>query len=252
MLYTEETMAMVISIPLTFLPTPPHKDIGERVTFKSKRLSNDTQEIGVDIAQELAIAPKDIYKYLTVELGKMVDEGAVLAQKKGFMQTQVARAPKAGEVRRIDHTTGMLTLAVTDNQSHEFEISVIYKGTENGEVRVSVKQGIVAPLSIAISRSFSGTCSYCDEPSDIDEQSCEGRIVIAPSLSSIDLSKVCAFSPIAIITDRLVYYTSDIPQLQVKDAEVFRSIMRERFQKGLYIASARHCYLFNTQLDVDD
>ncbi|PJE64007.1 hypothetical protein COU89_00210 [Candidatus Roizmanbacteria bacterium CG10_big_fil_rev_8_21_14_0_10_45_7] len=162
------------------------------------------------------------------------------------MRTAYSRASHSGEVRRIDHISGTITLATSGLQAeHAFEISGVYKGTDKGMITISVPHGVAAPVSIAVPTSFSGSCAYCDDPTDIDESKCEGRIVIAPSFSSIELSKVCAFDPIAIITNKLVYYTNDIPQLQISDETVFKKIMEKQYERGLYIGSSRECYLFS-------
>lgn len=239
-------MALNISIPTTFIPHLPHKEIGEPIALKSKALSSDTEEeLVVDVATELSIPPKDIYKHLQVELGKTVEEGSVLAQKKSLLHTAHAVASRRGEVRRIDHISGTITLVTSASKAEDaFEISGTYKGTDKGLITISVPHGVAAPVSIAVPTSFSGLCAYCDDPTDIDESKCEGRIVIAPSFSSIELSKVCAFSPIAIITNKLVYYTNDIPQLQISDETLFKKIMEKQYERGLYIGSSRECYLF--------
>ncbi|MCR4326767.1 MAG: hypothetical protein NUV52_03870 [Candidatus Roizmanbacteria bacterium] len=239
-------MSLNISIPTTYIPHLPHKDIGEPIVLKSKALASDTEEeLVIDVASELSIAPKDIYKHLQVELGKTVEEGSVLAQKKSLLHTAHALASHRGEVRRIDHISGTITLVTSASQEHAFEISGVYKGTDKGMITISVPHGVAAPVSIAVPTSFSGLCAYCDDPTDIDESKCEGRIVIAPSLSSIELSKVCAFEPIAIITNKLVYYTNDIPQLQISDETLFKKIMENQYERGLYIGSSRECYLFS-------
>ena len=104
-------MTFTIKIPVNILPKSIKLKEGEKIDWSKKNLKEKSeQEVIVEVADELGIEPKDIFKHIKVELSQNVAEGDLLAEKKGMLSTSRINSPTRGEIRKIDHLEGTVTL----------------------------------------------------------------------------------------------------------------------------------------------
>jgi len=87
--------------------------IGEKVDQDQALVKVDRQKIKeIDLAVDLKINPKKIADFLKVGLGKSVEKGQVLAEKRNFLRKNKVVSPVSGKIETFSDETGILQIAV--------------------------------------------------------------------------------------------------------------------------------------------
>ncbi|OGG27014.1 hypothetical protein A2960_02615 [Candidatus Gottesmanbacteria bacterium RIFCSPLOWO2_01_FULL_39_12b] len=128
----------------------------------------------IQLSKLLNIKADQIPKYLVKIIGDEVNEGEIIAQKKGLFSNYIIKSPLTGKIKEIDLKAGTMTLI--DRESKE--INKLYSPV-SGRVAVIEK----ANLSISIDGEvFKGK--------DGSGQDCLGELVYLPgeNLSALDIN----------------------------------------------------------------
>ncbi len=84
------------------------------------------KQIKVDVASSLHIDPSDIFCHLVKVIGDSVDEGAVIAEKKGVLRKNQVKSPIKGIIENIDHSTGELIITHASTKSSQVKKSFFH------------------------------------------------------------------------------------------------------------------------------
>ena len=238
-------MGVLIHIPKDNLQLTGEEKVNHHLSLQSKQLSA-TQEtvIEIPVAHDLNIPAKDIYKYITVDLGSEVTEGEVLAKKSGFLRKATVTAPQSGEVRRIDHSEGVVAIATKAAAPHTFTLQGIWKGIEDTNAVIELKEGMGVAVSHPLPHSISGKAAYCETEAMIDDDIVTNAVVTTPLSTSVAISRLCAFDPIALVTQKVVYYSQTVPQLMLKNKEDLEHVLKKAYPHFLYIAESHTAYWY--------
>ncbi len=239
-------MAFTFSIPESVLPKGTKFKEGEVVDWGKKNLKEQTEtEVIIDLAMELAIEPKAIFKHLKVNLGEMVKEGQLLAQKKGVLGHKDLKAPHSAEVRGINHEDGTLTLAISQITDVPFAIKATFVKKDKDRWLFKVSDGIEVPVQNSLETNFGGYCSYIHSASQISLESCEQKAVVTQDLDIMDQAKITALSPIAIISYEASYHDLSLPLLLLANKADWKNLFSKKWQLCLYLSTNKFIYFFN-------
>ena len=239
-------MAFTFTIPESVLPKGTKFKEGEVVDWGKKSLKEQTEtEAIIDLAVELAIEPKAIFKHLKVNLGEMVKKGQLLAQKKGLLGGKELKAPQNAEVRGINHEEGTLTLAISQITNVPFAIKATCVKKDKGHWYFKVSDGVEIPVQNSLDTNFGGYCSYIHSPSQISLETCETRIVITQDLDIMDQAKIAALGPIAIVSYEASYRDLSLPLLLLANKADWKNLFAKKWQLCLYLSANKFIYFFN-------
>lgn len=74
--------------------------------FKIRAASSVT----IAVSRELGVKPESIFSYLTKVIGEVIEEGAVLAEKKSMLKKRTVTATQSGLIKAIDHELGTVLI----------------------------------------------------------------------------------------------------------------------------------------------
>lgn len=232
-------MGVHITIPVSNLQLTGHERKGAECVVTSKTISNVlSATTDIEVAAQLGITQKDIYKYLTVELGQTLEEGDVVARKKKLFGKKEVRSPGSGEVRKIDHQTGVISLSTLKEAHHTFSITGIWHGVQGENADIELKHAVTLPVQFALPVSFSGEVTYIPPEEEIDN-----KIVVTAYDKSQDIARLCAFDPIAIVSPHVGYFSRSVYQLAA-DVKELEECMKKKHERSLYLADSKVIYFY--------
>lgn len=161
-------------------------DIGDKL-FDSAA----TNDIVIDIAEQLRIKSEEIFQYLDKLIGEKVHKNEIIAEKKSFLSTKSVVSPASGVIRTIDHITGEITLsAVLENSPSKEKIvkSAFFSGSiediEGNLLTVSIPKAISYRARL-VSADGGGEVWYVKNDADFQTattQEIAGKIVCLKEL----------------------------------------------------------------------
>lgn len=219
---------------------------GEKIDWSKKNLKEKSEtDLVIYISDELKIAPKDIFKHLKVSLGDTVKKDDILATKKGFMSTTTFKTPVEAEIRKIDHQEGTITLAVSDVIDVPFIFKAVFVKKEKTEFIFKVKSGVEIALVNSLPQSFGGTNEYINKNWEVDLEKCENKVVVTKNIGAIDMAKLSALGPAAIVSYELSYANLSTPLLLLTNKTDWANLFEKKWQYCLYLANQKTVYFYN-------
>ena len=112
------------------------------------------QEKQIDIPKQLGINPNDIFKYFNKVIGDSVKPGEILAEKKSFFGLKTIVSEYEGNIQKIDHTIGIVTISTNTDKFITRESFV------NAELVSFNKQRMLVAVEVSdgIEFEISGPC----------------------------------------------------------------------------------------------
>lgn len=240
-------MSFSIKIEAALLPKSLKFKENELVDWGKKSLKEKSEvELTISLAEELRIAPKDIFKHLKVQLGQRVEPKQVLAEKKSFMKKASLKSPEDAEIRGIDHLEGTLTLAVEKVVEVPFAFKAIFEKKDKDNYLFRVKDGVEIAVANPLETNFGGYTSYLDDPQDISLEHCENKVIFNKSDDIMDQAKINALDPIAVVGYKADYRGIGIPLLLVEKKEDWASVFAKKWELCLYLQNRKTVYLYNS------
>jgi len=100
---------------------------GESVSFDTPLIKIvDKKYLKIPISQVLDIPPKKIFLALTKNVGDTINQGEILARKKGLFSEKKYVSEFSGIVKEVDHTEGTVTLIVEEKEGQK--VNSYFKG----------------------------------------------------------------------------------------------------------------------------
>ncbi len=218
----------------------------EWVDWSKKNLKEQSEaERVIDLAAELGIEPKSIFKYLKVNLGELVKPNQVLAEKSGFLGSKKVLAPQPAEVRRINHENGTLTLAIKQLQDVPFRFKAKFiKQDAQNQLLFKVSGGTEIALQNSLENTFGGECVYLQKPSEITLKNCEGKIAVFEKLDMMAQAKLAALGPLATISYEITYHNPTVALLLLAEKNAFTELIAKNWPLSLYLADKKTIYFY--------
>lgn len=188
------------------------------------------KEIKIQIAQKLHIAPHTIFKHLKKFVGDEINKNELLAEKKSLFSTSSCRSEFAGVIKEINHTEGVVLLAIRT------EDEIQYLSPLQGAVEEMTKKEIKIKINKAkeydtkeIAGRAGGRSVYVQSEHDIiSEDTVNGAIIIADKLTSYNQMKLEALGTTGFVLSRHLSETSSVSHAVVKTILDFESILKNK------------------------
>ncbi len=239
-------MAFKIKIPVDLLPIASKLKSGQKIDWGKKSLKEKSfEEKTIDLAEELSIQAHEVFKYVSVSLGEIVEKGKVLAKKKGLINSKTVKAPSKCEVRSIDHTDGTLKIAIEEEVDVPFNLEAKFIDKSDGNYIFEVNKGLQTILEFSMEKTFGGECSYIEKESEILPENVENKVVVTSLKKGMDLAKIWALGPIAIVSSESSYYHSELSLALLKEKPDFKQIVKDKWKKAIYFLNSKTIYFYN-------
>ncbi len=239
-------MSFTIRIPEQRVNLPKKVKEGDVIDWSDEKVKERVeQEIVISLTTELSIEPRDIFKYIRVSLGDQLKQGQLLAEKKTFFTRHALIAPSSGEVRAINHTAGTLTYVIEELTDVPFIFKGKYVKTHEKELYFSVDSGVEVELNYGLDKTFGAHVSYVRTPEEITLEKVENTVVITSLSTTMNMSKIMALGPIAIISYHATYYPGDNLQLVVKNKADWSELLKKELPMCLYLEGSKKLYLYS-------
>jgi len=155
----------------------------------------------LSLAKIFQAKPADVFKFLTKQLGDLVQEGDVLAKKEGFFGRTILKSPINGRIAEISQAFGEITLVSEEKKA-------VIKTPVSGRVKEINHQEIKIEF---LGRSFQGKrgeggkavgiINYLSSKTSVlgffDEIA--GRILVSPKFSAEVLAKAWALRAAGVV-----------------------------------------------------
>ena len=200
---------------------------GQLVNYSTplwEKVSEETIEI--DIAKKLAIKPEKIFDYLKKFIGDQVKKDEVIAEKKGFLFNKEILSPKEGEIKEINHESGVVIIS---SLTQKEIIYSFFKGEiiniEKSLLKVKVDNG--HPYSIKKTDKELGGDVYYYQPNNfLTASDVEEKIVIFNEIDPIQQIKIEALGAKAFIGAKMISETTHLPFFQLKNQKDIEKIFQ--------------------------
>jgi len=240
-------MSFLIKIPQILVPQVAKLKEGEMVDWLNKSLTDRTEEeTVVNVATELNIQTKDIFKHLKVTLAQKIKENDILAEKKTLFSSHTLKFPKEAEVRSINHHEGTITLVIEKKTDVPFSFKGKFVKAEKGEATFKVSAGKALEVVCPLPNSFAGECVYLEKEEEIEPEKIQKKIVVTTLNNRISLSKIAAFDEAAIVVYKTSYYHKDAIILPVQNQALFSEIIQEKWPFCLYYENSKIIYFYRS------
>ena len=200
---------------------------GQLVNYSTplwEKVSEETIEI--DIAKKLAIKPEKIFDYLKKFIGDQVKKDEVIAEKKGFLFNKEILSPKEGEIKEINHESGVVIIS---SLTQKEIIYSFFKGeiinVEKSLLKVKVADG--HPYLIKKTDEELGGDVYYYQPNNfLTASDVEEKIVIFNEIDPIQQIKIEALGAKAFIGAKMISETTHLPFFQLKNQKDIEKIFQ--------------------------
>jgi len=227
---------MVISIALS-LETKCLVNTGQKVDFTTLLFEKKNPiDVEVDIAKDLNIAAKNIFRYLKKFVGDKIEKEEILAQNKTFFSFKRLLSPISGVIKEVDHQTGKVILEGFDNKKIN-NVYCFFKGEiveiKDNEVKVKVNQGRELALKSS-NFDFGGSCYYQKlstfAQASMSTEEIEKKVYVCNSLSSYVKAKIEALGASGIVTAKQPFDNDDnFPSAQLKNMSDIEEIFKQNY-----------------------
>lgn len=161
---------------------------GKRITHGDPlyRVKQEKNQI-IDIAQKLAIQPKQIFNCMIKMVGEKVKKNEVIALKKSLLSEKKIYADYDGIIQKIDHRAGLVILHIDKNENsivQSFFTGIIHEKDDN-RLKIYLEKGNRIELE-ATTNDWGGELFYFTDESlyfTINEESIKNKTVIIEYLS---------------------------------------------------------------------
>lgn len=196
--------------------------------FLEKKIQSDAI---IPISKNLRIAPDKIFKYLKKFVGDSLLKGDVIAEKKGFINSQKIWSEYDGVIKEINHDAGNIVMSTS--QTDAKQIGAYFKGEvveiKKDQVKIKVDQVHEFVIKLA-SENFGGKALYLlDESNSISEPEAANSVLVRESISLYLKTKAEALGIKGFITLKNPPTAASTPYAQIKNSEDFKKILQHNF-----------------------
>lgn len=240
-------MSMVVKIPERIVPLEKKLKEGTTVMWGEQPIYEKNEaELVVEVANELKISPRDIFKHLRVSLGETVEKDTVIAERKTMLSKISLVAPQHGEVRAIDHDAGTVTLIIREASQAHFTFQGTYTKSDKQELIFSVPEGTEYEVLTSITKTFGAKTAYIHAADEITLEHCDGKVIVTSLHDTMAISKIAALGPVAVVTGNPQYSGVDSVVIVIKHKSDWQDLIKHKWSHSLYIEGSKSVYFYRT------
>jgi len=222
---------------------------GEKINFDTPFFEKKVnKEISINIAKELEINPKNIFRYLVKLVGESVNKNDIIALKKGLFSTKKVVSPAEGIIKEINHNIGLLILEITDNKKKQILspfIGEVVKLTKN-QVEINLEKNQKFSLKKS-SSDFGGKVVYIESDSaenNLLADIVEDNIILAEKISSFIQVKSEALGAKGFITLQPLPQSTEKNFAILKNINDIKKILKNKFSSCTIISKYDIIYFY--------
>lgn len=236
---------MNVRIPQHIVPLEKKLKEGTAVVWGEQPIyEKNESSVVVEVAQELKIQPRDIFKYLRVSLGETLEKDAVIAEKKTVLSKTTLVAPARAEVRAIDHDAGTVSLSVRESSEAHFAFQGTFTKIDKLDLVFSVPEGVEYEVLSSIPKTFGGKTAYIEKAEEITLSMCEHKVIVTELHDTMALSKIAALGPVAVVSFNALYGSVESVSLSVKHKPDWFDLIKHKWPYSLYIEGSKSVYFY--------
>lgn len=209
------------------------------VVKKGAKLDFDTvlfekkisKEIILNVARDLEINPKNIFRHLKKLVGEKIEKDDLLAIKKNLFSSKKVRSPNNGIIKEIDHNQGVIILETFDKK--KAQVLSPFKGEVEEINKDSIKINLTKGEDFTLKKSssdFGGEIFYLEDNSLLSSNDLGKKIILTDNISSYLQMKAEALGIIGFITLQDLPEKTSVAAAQVKNIDDMKKIRKLKFQ----------------------
>jgi len=205
------------------------------------------KELTINIAKDLEINPKNIFRHLVKLVGEQISKGDLIALKKGVFFTKKSVSPYDGIIKEIDHHQGLLIIELIDKKKKQVLspfIGQVTKVTKNS-LEINLGKAQEFPLKKATA-DFGAEVLYLDSdsPTDLSAINTENKIIFGEKISSFIQTKAEALGVKGFVTIQQLPEGTDLDFALIKNIDDFKKIMKNKFPHCSVTAKSDNIYFY--------
>lgn len=236
---------MIISYPIPDDSSLLVKD-GDKLDFNSPLFEKKTtKQISIDVAKELDINPKNIFRHLNKLVGEKIEKGKTIAVKNNLFSTNKVHSPEEGIIKEIDHNRGVVTIETSDKKKNKLFSPF------KGEVEKVEKHLIKIHLSKAeefdikkASSDFGGEVFYLNPKSQFSSDEISNKIIFSENVTPFIEIKTEALGVKGYITFQPLTETTESSTAILKNIEDYKKILKLNYTYCTIIAKSAKIYFY--------
>jgi hypothetical protein len=195
-------------LPFT-LPTGFKPLVGENDKIKEGQVlaeNSKPSEVSINVAQDLEIPIRKVRTVLKKLPGQSIEEGDLIAEKKGIMGGKMIKSTISGTASRIDEETGSLIVSM-GGDSQQSQIMSPVDGTVSmvSDTKILIKTEAEAIVADKFSgKNYTGEVERLTQEGLRDVGSVvDDKVVVVPSVSREELAKLLALGAGAVVASNI-------------------------------------------------
>ncbi|MFH0979446.1 MAG: hypothetical protein V1803_00645 [Candidatus Roizmanbacteria bacterium] len=219
---------------------------GSKVDFQTPLLEKKVEkELEINVATELGIDPKNIFRYLKKLVGEKVEKDNLLGEKKGLFSTKKLFSPETGIIKEVDHHRGTLILITAGKDKNKIlsplkgEVEKVNKDS----LQIKVDKGeefTVKNLTI----DFGGEVIYFEPSSSYDSAYLSQKIIFIDKINSYLQVKTEALGIRGYVTLEKLPEKTDVHSVIIKNLDDFKKIKKLSYSYCTVIAQSAKIYFY--------
>jgi hypothetical protein len=220
--------------------------LGQKVDFQTPFIEKKTaKDLEIDVANQLRINPKNIFRYLKKLVGDKVEKNEVLAEKKGLLTTIRSYSQQSGIIKEIDHNRGMIIIESTTSEKNKILSPFI------GEVEKINKEELHIRLNKAeefstknVDADFGGKTVYFDHSKNYNSLELSEKIIITDKIDSFFQIKAEALGIKGLVTYEKLEEQTELKTAILKNIEDLKKIKKLSFPYCTVISQSAKIYFY--------
>lgn len=218
---------------------------GYKVDFQTPLLEKKVEkELEINIATELGIDPKNIFRYLKKLVGEKIEKNDLLGQKKGLFSTKKLFSPETGIIKEIDHHKGILIITVGKDKNKilsplKGEVEKVNKDS----LQIKVDKGEEFAVK-NVTDDFGNEVLYFEASSSYDSVNLSQKIIFINKINSYLQVKTEALGIMGYVTLEKLPEKTDVHSAIIKNLEDFKKIKKLSYPYCTVIAESAKIYFY--------
>jgi len=207
---------------------------GDKINFNQPFFKKSlSQDILINLAEELKINPKKIFNCLKKFVGDPVKKDDLIAIHKDFFSTKKVVSPVNGIIKEINHQNGTITIKTEKDEKNIFlaDFQGEVQAIKNNQIELRVKK-LISSLIDKTDKNIGGQCLYLTENStiitDFNTIIIENKIIITTLINEILITKLDALGAKTIITNKSLNHSQDNKTLTIKNIDFWQKVIKEK------------------------
>lgn len=221
---------------------------GAEIDFNTLLFESKTEkEVSIDIASKLGINPKNIFRHLVKLVGDSIDEGEMVALKKGLFADKKSFSPHKGIIKEVDHNRGLLILEYSEGEKVRSRSPFKGKLVKAAKTHLEINIGKAYEFDLKSSSSdFGGQILYLEEdpPLNLTVSNAYDRVIVRNKISPFTQIKSEALGVAGFVTLEELSQPSESGSATVKNIDDIKKILKHKYSYCTIVSKSAKIYFY--------